>query len=885
MTDPESVEFASRWATWLLERNRRSMRPAIVIALMFIPGFAILDYLLAPRTALVWLFTTRALITAAAIAMIWIVRSRLFSAHPHLFSSVFILLISFGICVMTVFMGGLASPYYAGLTLTIIASGLLYVWPPGVVLATNTVLVALFVVSNLVASHKFAMAAVSNLFFLVASAIAAGIGQILNFHSQREQVRNQLVVELTKANLERAHEQLKQLDRFKSQFFANITHELKTPLTMILSPLELMLQGELGILSSGQHSTLHSMLRNGVKLLKMVDDLLDLTKLEESRIRLKIAEHDLVEYLRGLIAQVQPLAQRKKIQLAFESNVEHAPLWLDLERVERVFVNLLANATKFVNAGGHIWIALHDDGGDQVRVQVRDDGPGFPSEMNERVFERFFQVNMAGTRKFGGAGIGLALAKELVELHRGKIAALGEPGKGATFTVELRKGRDHFSEEVLDRRAQRRDRPDGHREADRGVGDWAAAMQQRPDFRLLDIDEGTDTRVVERDSPNVHSHTVLIVEDTPDVTRVIHLALRQEFEIYAAPNGVKGLEVALQRSPSLIITDLMMPEMDGLELTRRVRAEPRLQHVPIIMLTARSDQEDRLSGIETGVNAYLTKPFSARELLTTVRSLLNLQASTADLVLTRKMDSLEAVAGGLAHEINNPLNYLQNSLRSIKKDADELMESIGRGALEGDRVQLLAKRMNKMFETAQLGVKRIGATVELMGRYSREGYSRELIPYNIFDACKDVLEMVMPATGREVKVEMRFDGEGSISCVPQEMHQVLTNLVQNAIEAAPSEGGLIRLIGNGSDETVELRVIDNGAGIKPEDQSKIFAPFFSTKGSTRGMGMGLTIVWRVINSLNGTISVRSQQGKGAEFTISIPRARGTLLSRVSAVTN
>jgi signal transduction histidine kinase len=510
----------------------------------------------------------RILIHAATFAILWLTRGPYFAAMPHVFSSAFMIIVALGLSVMTVFMGGFASPYYGGLTLVIVGTGLLYVWPPGVVLVTHTMVVAVFVIANVIASSPFSTAAALNLVFLAGTGLIAAIGQILSFRSQREQVRSQLLVEQTKANLERTHEQLKQLDRFKSQFFANITHELKTPLTMILSPLELMLQDELGALTAGQHSTLHSMFRNGVKLLKMVDDLLDLSKLEESRLRLKIAEHDMVDYLRGLVAQVQPLALRKKIQLTFESNVAHGSLWFDLERIERVFINLLANATKFANAGGHIWVALADQDS-RLCVQIRDDGPGFPPEMNERVFERFFQVHMGGTRKYGGAGIGLALAKELVELHQGTIRAEGVPGQGATFTVELRKGRAHFAEEVLDRRAQRRDRPDGHREADRGIGDWAAALQQRPDFRLLDIDEGTDWRVVERDAPNVHSHTVLVVEDTPDVTRVIHLALRQEFEVYAAPNGVKGLEVALQRSPSLIITDFMMPEMDGLELTRR----------------------------------------------------------------------------------------------------------------------------------------------------------------------------------------------------------------------------------------------------------------------------------------------------------------------------
>jgi signal transduction histidine kinase len=656
-TAASSSEFDARSHSWLLTRNRRGTRTLLLIVLFLYPGFGVLDYVIAPRHWLWLLYSTRVVVTCATLVMFRVVRLSIFERHSNAISAAYMLLCSFGISLMTVFMGGMASPYYAGLTLAIVATGLLFVWPTRVVVVTHTTILASFVIPNLMQPTDNAVAAVSNLFFLVSTGIIAGAGQILAYRTQREQVANQLVIERTKANLEEAHERLQQLDRFKSEFFANITHELKTPLAMILAPLELMLDPEHGGTPEVQRSTLQAMFRSGIKLLKLIADLLDLSKLEESRLRLRVDEHDLVAYLSGLLAQIRPLAQRKAIDLHFDSNVESSVALCDLERMERVFINLLSNATKFTPVNGNIWLGVHDLE-DRVRVTVKDDGVGFPAEMAGRVFERFFQVDMAGTRKHGGTGIGLALAKELVELHGGKIFAQSAPGLGATFTVELFKGPAHFPDNVIDRRSRTRDQPDGKREGDRGLHDWTAQLALREDFRLLEIDEATEQRVVDRDvDEQDRPHTILVVEDTPDIIRVIHLALHDHFRIFAAGDGKKGLELATRELPSLIITDLMMPEIDGLELTRRLRANLATRHIPIVMLTARADLDDRVAGLDTGVNAYLTKPFSPRELLSTVRSLLGTQDTTTDLLLSQKMDSLEVVAAALAHEINNPLNY------------------------------------------------------------------------------------------------------------------------------------------------------------------------------------------------------------------------------------
>ena len=864
MTAPQELD--ERWRTWLADRNRRGMVTVFWIVLALYPAFGILDYQLAPRAALPLLYGTRTLVVLATLMMFKGVRTRLFDQKHAIISAGYTVLCASGITLMTVFLGGMTSPYYAGLILVIVGSGLLFVWPAAVVLATHTSIIVCFIGANLFVDHSHGvLQALSNLAFLISTAVITGTGQIVLHRLQREQISGRFALEQTKANLEAANTRLQELDRYKSQFFANITHEFKTPLAMILTPLEMLLSGDLGKYGAAEKANFESMFLSGMKLLKMIGDLLDLSKLEESRLRLKVGEQNLVPYLEYLVDQVQPLARRKDIELSFSTNAEQCIVHCDLEQIERVFINLLSNALKFTPRGGHVRMSLHDLAG-TAWVVVKDDGPGFPPELSDRLFERFFQVDGSETRRHGGTGIGLALAKEIVELHGGHIRA--ESDQGARFIVELIKDKEHFRPEALDRRTQRREMVAGSRAADRGVHDFAAQMQAREEFRLLDIVEATERRVIARDAEeDSRSHSCLVVEDTPDVIRLVGMALRPHFKVLSAPDGLAGLELAKRELPSLIITDLMMPGMDGLELTRKLREDPATRHIPIVMLTARGDVEDRVAGIDTGVNAYLAKPFSARELLSAARGLVKAQAATADILLTQRMDSLETIAGGLAHEINNPLNYVKNALARVRLDTQALLE---KKDMRPEELRKLEKRVSDLFQVADSGLKRIAGTVELMGSYGRAGYTREVRPYDLAQAAKEVVDLVLPATGRKVRVEAAFDGDCSVDCVPEEMNQLLTNLIQNAIEASPDEIGRVDVKGRVQDAMLELRVKDNGHGIKAEDKQRIFTPFFTTKGPGRGMGMGLTIVWRVATSLGGTLTVESEPGQGTEFLLRIP---------------
>ncbi|HTV23886.1 MAG TPA: ATP-binding protein [Polyangiaceae bacterium] len=872
---PDS-ELSARWSEWLLWRNRRGMRAMLCIVPCLCPAFAVLDALTAPARGLPWLHGTLAALTLVSLVLLPAVSSRWFRRHPHAISAGYTILSSLGISSTTLFMGGLASPHYAGLSLIMVASGLLFVWPRRVVVATYAASVLGFLLPNLLLHGvPDVLTAAQNQFFLISTALIAGAGQLLAHRSQREQLSAELAREEAARQVESAHERLEQLDRFKSEFFANITHELKTPLTLILAPLGLMLDGQLGAVSDEQRSTLAAMQRSGVKLSRLIGDLLDLSKLEESRLRLRVEQHDLVAHLDGLIRQIEPLAERKRLRLSFQADVARVDVWCDIERLERVFLNLLSNATKFTLVGGSIQVRLCDEGG-AVRVDVSDDGVGFPSELRDEVFRRFVQADMPSTRRFGGAGLGLALAKELVELHGGRIWARSAPGEGATFSVRLLADREHFSSDVLDRRRAGSERPGGQRESDHSLSDWDIDIPDH--LRFIDIDEATEQRRLEPDADeHRRERSVLVVEDTPDVARVLRATLHREYKVLVAVDGEQGLELARRQRPSVIISDWMMPKLDGLELTRALRRDAQTRHIPIVMLTARADLDDRVRALEAGVSAFVVKPFASSEIVSTLRALQRSQDAAADSLLSQKMDSLETIAGGLAHEILNPLNYLANALTIAQNDSESLALAVKNagGAPPESGIVRRIDRMQEMFEVSRAGVQRIAGTVDLMVRYSREGYARRPSSYDAYAAVRDVVAVLGPSLARSTPIRLELVGDGWIDCVAEEFNQVLSNLVQNALEAAPKDGsGRVVIAGRNEGGELYLAVRDNGPGIPESERARIFDAFYTTKQAGHGMGLGLTITRRVVVALGGSVELESALGKGSTFIIRVPSSIG-----------
>jgi signal transduction histidine kinase len=487
---------------------------------------------------------------------------------------------------------------------------------------------------------------------------------------------------------------------------------------------------------------------------------------------------------------------------------------MDIDRMERVLVNLLSNAARFTPVGGRIEIgvSLADE---RATIWVQDSGPGFPAARRRRGSSSAStrsESDSAGNRDRSAAA---------------RASASRSPRSSWTCTAETSdassscpgRARSSWSRCASAARTSRRTCSSAARwsarspaeRRDSPLADFTRGIAARDDFRLLDIANATERRVVERDqSERDHEHTVLVVEDTPDVARLVHLTLHQTMRVFIAGDGAQGLAMAKKLRPDVIVTDLMMPVMDGLELTRRIREDEALRQIPVVMLTARGDLEDRLAGVETGVNAYLTKPFSTKELLATVRA--NIRRSDVAVsaaMRSQQMASLETVAGGLAHEINNPLNYIKQSLALIERDLSAL-------AVEGPA----RARVETFMKTARSGVTRISGTVALMQRYAKDGYSRAPQPVDLFAMTRDVVALVAPATGSRAEVSVEVSGSGEVEGVPDELQQVLSNLVQNAIEATPEGRGRVSVRGAVEGGFVVLRVTDNGPGSGDERRLK-----------------------------------------------------------------
>jgi signal transduction histidine kinase len=869
----------------LLARNRRGTRTALWIVITLYPGFGFLDYLLAPAHARVFLWSTRGLVTVATLVMFALVNRPFFTRWYAELSAGYMVLCAAGISAMTVFMGGLSSPYYAGLSLAMVAIGLLFVWPGWLVLMAHASIVASFLLPNLLLRNTADIAtAVSNLFFLVSTGIIASVGQIFALRTARGQVESQMLIEHTKGDLERANLKLQQLDRLKSQFFANVTHELRTPLTMILAPLESILSGDFGPLTPVQRSYLEANWRNGVRLLKLINDLLDLAKLGEGFLRLRPERANVMALLEEIVSYSRPMAARKRLALDLVVKRPPEDLFVDLEKLERVIVNLISNALKFTEEG-QVTVTLDSDSR-EARIEVADSGIGIPAESIPSLFERFSQGDASVTRRFGGTGLGLAYAKEIAELHGGRISVTSTPGQGSRFTVHLKQGEEGVPAAVRDRRtgAAGGNRP--KRRDDQEPVEWAMRLQRQLDYRFAEIDQVTNRRLVSRaEQAPTTSGRIMVVEDNVEILELINLQLRDKYAVFVAQDGRQGLEVAKRERPDVIVTDFMMPEMDGLQMVKALREEPGLTDVPVIMLTAKNQLEDRLSARQAGADVYLEKPFSPRELEASIRQLLEKQGRQVQNLMRAHVEGLEIVSAGLAHEIHNPLNFIKNANLLIAENVGKLQETLASlKDLPSDRTAAIEKiqgRIDKMVQSSTRGVERIEKVVDLIRRYAREGYPTEPSEVDFDLAVAEVTELVAPRADMEGRVTEQLGAPGRIvRAIPEELNQVIRSLVQNACESV-GPSGKVHVQTRVEGAQVVLEVTDNGPGISPENVAKIFSPFFTTKPGS-GRGMGLAIVNIVINRIGGTVEVTSTPGVQTTFRVRLPAGELPVAAQATA---
>jgi signal transduction histidine kinase/ligand-binding sensor domain-containing protein/DNA-binding response OmpR family regulator len=411
------------------------------------------------------------------------------------------------------------------------------------------------------------------------------------------------------ADQERAHaERFRELDRARSRFFANVSHEFRTPLTLTLGPLDDLRAGFHGPLAPAMTEQVELARRNAGRVLELIDQLLEVARLEVGSTPLRARRTELGDFVARLGEAFRPLAERRSIALVLEMPEEPLAVFADPAHLERILANLLSNAFKFTQSGGTVRLTL-EAAPPGARIAVHDDGPGITAADLPHVFDRFYRGNEATGRHQPGTGIGLALASELVALHGGTLEVESEEGSGSTFTVSLLLGREHLApEQVID---------------DGSPGDWS------PRLPLLstpveELPEAHASDSAHEDVPEDMT-TVLVVEDNAELRAFIRMHLQGRFRVVEAADGLQGLELARRVLPDLVLSDVMMPGLDGYALCRALKEDPDTDFIPVILLTARAATEDRMAGLREAADAYLTKPFQMEELTTQIDNLIALR--------------------------------------------------------------------------------------------------------------------------------------------------------------------------------------------------------------------------------------------------------------------
>ena len=489
-----------------------------------------------------------------------------------------------------------------------------------------------------------------------------------------------LNVELGEKNeeLKRLNEEVLELTHSRLVFFTNISHELRTPLTLIADPVEMLLEDS-GI--KGKSRELLKMVqRNALALQQLVSNILDFRKIQNGKMELKLYRFDIVKTLTMWVGDFQLTAERKQIRLHLDVDDlkgSHEMI-ADQEKISRIVFNLLSNALKYTPAGGEIFVSLKDEGAN-LRLDVRDTGKGISQDEADKIFERFFQAKGAAS----GTGIGLALVKSFVELHHGEARVESEPGKGSDFIVVIPRKQEGDSQVI-------------HNDVD--IVDNSANASASDSKNVVDesvlqyIDDGDRSRgkVQQLVSENTNRPTVLVIDDNTDIRQYERTLLQDEYVVLEAADGKEGLAVALKEVPDLVICDVMMPVMDGLEFTKQLKTNTATSHIPVIMLTAKNLEEHRAEGYEHGADSYITKPFHSKVLLARIENLLRQRQLLKNLYQGTKEAEKEISEAHLEDRDKQFLKQLQAIIQKNLSDSEFGVEDMGQ-QIGLSRVQLYRK--------------------------------------------------------------------------------------------------------------------------------------------------------------------------------------------------
>jgi signal transduction histidine kinase len=669
-------------------------------------------------------------------------------------------------------------------------------------------------------------------------------------------------------------EALAEIDRAKTAFFSNVSHEFRTPLTLMLGPLEDLLARSQTHLSPTAKQQLDLVSRNGARLLRLVNTLLDFSRLEAGRVQAVYQATDLAGFTSELASVFRSATDKAGLRLIVDCSDLGEPVYVDRDMWEKVVLNLISNAFKFTFQG-EIAVSVHR-AGDMAELRVRDTGVGIPAEAIPKIFERFNRVPNVPSRTHEGSGIGLALVHELVKLHGGSVRIESIVGQGSTFVVSIPLGQSHLASGQLGGSRSLSSTAVGAKpfveEALRWLPDSAAGSDE-----IFSLHDSVHDELLPVPCPPASDSTVrprvLIADDNSDMRQYLARLLSEQYEVETVADGQAALEAAHEKAPDLIVSDVMMPILDGFELLKALRSDEQTRTIPVVLLSARAGEESRVEGIEAGADDYLIKPFSARELLARVSGRLEIARLQRDRETQLKISQveLEQKVQERTQELFNASQELRELSARILQAQDEERRRIARELHDGAGQLLaalgmeasnLAREGDRLSDRAALSLSNIASFVAQMTKDIRTMshllYPPLLDEVGLESALKEYVNGFAERSGIQVSLDLpaaieRLDRDYELS-----LFRIVQECLTNIHRHSGSKTAGIRIVRE--DGALLLEVRDEGRGIPAERLSET---------QSRGSGVGIRGMRERALQLSGTMSIESDSS-GTRILVSIP---------------
>jgi signal transduction histidine kinase len=874
-----SEEIRKAYQEWDQAATISNFKVACYLGLVLMPAGVMLDRFVYPKEVPEFL-ELRLLSDVFIAVFLLLLQTQAARKHYRALGVALAMVPSSFISIMIYKTTGESSPYYAGLNLVLLVFGFIMHW------TFRETVIAVSLVFLMYLAACFGNGPVqqietgiffNNIYFMVLTGVIVATGRFFHGRLRYREFALRYELDKNKRELQDAHDKLVELGKIKDRFFANISHELRTPLTLLLAPLETLMQKFNRSFDQETRQTLVTMHSNGMRLLKLINDLLDLVRMESGRMEVKREPVEVMDFVKGLASAARQVADDKRLKLETFVDPELGTVIADRDKLEKIVLNLVFNALKFTPAGGRVELRAEKQENEFVII-VSDTGMGIAEKNLPYIFDRFWQADGSSKRKYQGVGIGLALVKEFTEIQGGKVSVMSQEGKGTRFTIRFAY---HKAEPVAKPAAleERTAESAGTVSSE----EWLVNLYRRAELfpAMTPLQQSLKPVEVSRNGRRLPK--ALVADDEPDMLRFLKSQLSQHYEVLEAVDGQQAIEKAAQFLPDIILLDMMMPEKDGLQACREIRERTSTGSIPIILLTARADEDTKLAALGAGASDFLPKPFSTTELHVRIKNLVEshqyqrnltkqnlalestieqLKETEMQLVQSEKLASLGRMSAGIIHEINNPLNFATTGLYTLRS----------KGKFLSPEHQ---EEYAEVLKDVEEGIRRVKTIVSDLRTFSHpDPGEREQV--EVSDIVSASLRFLSNEWKDIVNIQSNLIEHQTVWANKNKLIHVLVNLFQNSLDAlktkkfSDGERATIQITGKNEDGRSSLIIRDNGPGIDAKHLDKIFDPFYTTKDVGEGMGLGLSICHRIVQEYGGRISCRTELNKFCEFTLEFP---------------